>query len=88
MDVKQLAERVNGLLVTVCSAQQIIMVAGFTLFQAGVVQPKNVTSVLIKSLFDLTLSCLTWWLIGKRGMGFIPVVLVCCLLAKHACTGM
>jgi len=35
------------------------------MFQAGVVQPKNVTSGLVKSLLDTTLTILAWWLVGE-----------------------
>ena len=60
----QTIERFSGVLLAVLAAQQLLMVAGIAMFQAGVVQPKNVTSVLVKSLFDTVLTSLSWWLIG------------------------
>lgn len=61
----QTVQRFEGLLEAICAGQQLLMVAGFAMYQAGVVQPKNVTSVLVKSLLDTTLIALSWWLIGK-----------------------
>jgi Amt family ammonium transporter len=67
----QATSRVEGVLVALCAAQQLLLVAGATLFQAGVVQPKNVSSVLVKSLIDAALAGLAWWLLGYA-MAFGP----------------
>lgn len=57
-------DRVDGLLLAMCAAAHLLMVAGFAMFQAGSVEPKNVTSILVKNLFDTVLTSLSWWLVG------------------------
>ena len=69
--VSQATARVDGVLVALCAAQQLLIVAGTALFQVGVVQPKNVSSVLVKSLLDAALAFLSWWLIGYA-LAFSP----------------
>ena len=61
----------RGSILHLRAAQQLLLVAGATLFQAGVVQPKNVSSVLVKSLIDAALAGLAWWLLGYA-MAFGP----------------
>lgn len=62
--LEQAIDRFDGLLLALCAAQHLLMIAGFAMVQAGVVEPKNVTSVLVKSVFDTALTSLSWWLVG------------------------
>jgi len=48
---------INGLIVS-------LMQVGFACLEAGYVQPKNVTNILLKNVLDLFLCALSYWLVG------------------------
>jgi Amt family ammonium transporter len=40
------------------------MQLGFAMVECGSVRKKNANSVLIKNLFDASVGCIGWWLVG------------------------
>lgn len=60
----QSEQAVNELLIMIGASFVLLMQLGFALLENGLVRPKNSKNILIKNVFDTSVSTITFWLVG------------------------
>ena len=55
---------INAVWVLTSACMIFFMQLGFALVECGSIRQKNANSILIKNLFDASVGCIAWWLLG------------------------
>ena len=66
----------DQLWVMICTAQVLLMQAGFCLLESGAARTKHSISVAIKNLVDFCISIIVFWLVGFGVMYAIPTIVL------------
>ncbi|XP_015364082.1 PREDICTED: putative ammonium transporter 1 [Diuraphis noxia] len=64
LDLEELKLNIDNMFLVINGIIVSFMQVGFACLEAGCVQPKNVTNILMKNILDLFICALSYWLVG------------------------